>query len=84
MNDTQKACSHVFIGKSDGVHCIKCGLFLTPEEYREHIAKGKEEKKSERVSKTGSVHEDSGAEPDDTAPKPKKRSSVVRKPQADR
>ena len=79
MNDTQKACSHVFIGKSDGVHCIKCGLFLTPEEYREHIAKGKEEKKSERVSKTGSVHEDSGSEYDNNAPELKKRRRVVRK-----
>lgn len=35
MNDTQKSCHHVFIGKADGVHCTRCGLHLTPQQYRE-------------------------------------------------
>lgn len=26
-------CSHVFMGKSDGVHCLKCGMHMTAEEY---------------------------------------------------
>lgn len=35
MNDTQKACLHVFVGRADGVHCKKCGLHLTAEGYKE-------------------------------------------------
>lgn len=35
MNDTQKACPHVFIGRADGVHCTRCGLHLTPQQYHE-------------------------------------------------
>ena len=26
-------CSHVFMGKSDGVHCLKCGMRMTAKEY---------------------------------------------------
>lgn len=26
-------CKHSFIGRSDGIHCGKCGLKLTPQEY---------------------------------------------------
>ena len=26
-------CNHVFIGRSDGVHCTKCGLYMTAEDY---------------------------------------------------
>lgn len=26
-------CKHVFMGKSDGVHCQKCGLHLTAQQY---------------------------------------------------
>lgn len=28
-------CEHVFVGRADGVHCKKCGLHLTAEEYKE-------------------------------------------------
>ena len=35
MNDTQKACPHVFIGRADGVHCTRCGLHLTAQQYHE-------------------------------------------------
>ena len=35
MNNTQKACPHVFIGRADGVHCARCGLHLTARQYHE-------------------------------------------------
>lgn len=35
MTENQKNCSHVFVGKADGVHCKLCGLHLTPEQYHE-------------------------------------------------
>lgn len=35
MNDTQKACPHVFIGRANGVHCSRCGLHLTARQYHE-------------------------------------------------
>lgn len=30
-------CNHEFIGKSDGVHCVKCGLHLSTAEYAQHM-----------------------------------------------
>lgn len=35
MNDAQKSCPHVFIGRADGVHCTRCGLHLTAQQYHE-------------------------------------------------
>lgn len=35
MNNTQKSCHHVFIGRADGVHCTRCGLHLTAQQYHE-------------------------------------------------
>lgn len=35
MTHTQKSCPHVFIGKADGVHCTRCGLHLTAQQYHE-------------------------------------------------
>ena len=29
-------CNHVFIGRSDGVHCTKCGWHLSGREYAEY------------------------------------------------
>ena len=29
------ACDHIFIGKFDGVHCARCGLHLTAQQYHE-------------------------------------------------
>ena len=26
-------CNHVFIGRSGGAHCTKCGLYMTAEDY---------------------------------------------------
>ncbi len=26
-------CNHVFIGRSDGVYCTKCGLYMTAADY---------------------------------------------------
>lgn len=28
-------CHHVFIGRADGVHCTRCGLHLTAQQYHE-------------------------------------------------
>lgn len=28
-------CHHVFIGRADGVHCTRCGLHLSPQQYHE-------------------------------------------------
>lgn len=39
-------CKHVFVGKADGVHCKKCGLHMTPKEYRDYV-EGAQEKKEE-------------------------------------
>lgn len=30
-------CKHIFIGKSDGVHCAKCGLHMTVAEYLDYM-----------------------------------------------
>lgn len=30
-------CKHEFIGTALGVHCKRCGLQMTAEEYRKHI-----------------------------------------------
>ena len=30
-------CNHEFIGKSDGVHCVKCGLHLSTAKYARHM-----------------------------------------------
>lgn len=35
LTDAQKSCPHVFIGKADGVHCTRCGLHLTAQQYHE-------------------------------------------------
>lgn len=28
-------CKHIFVGRADGVHCTRCGLHLTPQQYHE-------------------------------------------------
>lgn len=35
MTDAQKSCPHVFVGRADGVHCTRCGLHLTAQQYHE-------------------------------------------------
>lgn len=28
-------CKHIFVGRADGVHCTRCGLHLTAQQYHE-------------------------------------------------
>lgn len=28
-------CHHIFVGRADGVHCTRCGLHLTAQQYHE-------------------------------------------------
>lgn len=35
LTDAQKSCPHVFVGRADGVHCTRCGLHLTAQQYHE-------------------------------------------------
>ena len=35
LTDAQKTCPHVFVGRADGVHCARCGLHLTAQQYHE-------------------------------------------------
>ena len=35
LTDAQKTCPHVFVGRADGVHCTRCGLHLTAQQYHE-------------------------------------------------
>lgn len=41
-------CDHVFVGRSDGVHCQKCGLHLSGREYVKLLNRGKPEEKPEK------------------------------------
>ena len=38
MTDAQKSCHHVFIGRADGVHCTRCGLHISHQEYQKSLA----------------------------------------------
>ena len=58
-------CKHAYIGKEDGVHCTRCGLHLTTQQYRELLhppesaqngadtAASKEPAKVEKNAQTG-------------------------------
>lgn len=35
LTNAQKSCPHVFVGRADGVHCTRCGLHLTAQQYHE-------------------------------------------------
>lgn len=61
-------CKHVFVGKADGVHCKKCGLHMTPKEYRDYV---------EEAKKAQEQKEEASAEPE----KPKR--SRKKKEEAD-
>ena len=51
-------CNHVFIGKSDGVHCTRCGLKLSPAEYADMVNTPKPEvKKPARAGKRVTTNE---------------------------
>lgn len=35
LTEAQKTCPHIFVGRADGVHCTRCGLHLTAQQYHE-------------------------------------------------
>lgn len=44
-------CNHVFIGRSDGVHCTKCGLHMSASEYIKYLNPEPEEKPKRQTRK---------------------------------
>lgn len=49
-------CKHYFIGTAEGVHCGKCGLKLTAEEYARLMAKPDERKPEKKEQKKEPAH----------------------------
>lgn len=45
-------CNHVFIGRSDGVYCTKCGLYMTAADYAAFLHPDKTGNATERKSET--------------------------------
>lgn len=51
-------CKHEFIGTTNGVHCTRCGLKLSPAEYAAtQTASKPEAKKPTRTRKKATTHE---------------------------
>ena len=46
-------CHHVFIGRADGVHCTRCGLHLTAQQYHEllHPPEGQQDIENAELNK---------------------------------
>ena len=44
-------CNHVFIGRSDGVHCTKCGLRMSASDYVKYLNSDKQEEKPNRQTR---------------------------------
>lgn len=44
-------CNHAFIGKSDGIHCVKCGLHMSADEYAVYLKPENKEEKLKRQSR---------------------------------
>lgn len=44
-------CNHVFVGKADGVHCAKCGLHLSAEEYAHRLKPPEEKSKAPKCAR---------------------------------
>lgn len=44
---------HEFVGAADGVHCTRCGLHLTPEQYRAYMKHGTGETAEKRPARRG-------------------------------
>lgn len=42
-------CKHSFVGTSDGVKCVDCGLLLTPEQYKKHMQKNEMQGKKKQA-----------------------------------
>lgn len=49
LTDAQKSCPHVFVGKFDGVHCTRCGLHLTAQQYHELLHPPEDELTDEKL-----------------------------------
>ena len=48
-------CNHVFIGRSDGVHCVKCGSHMSAAEYIKYLnpePEGKPKRQTRKKVKT--------------------------------
>lgn len=43
-------CHHIFIGRADGVHCTRCGLHLTAQQYHELLHPPEDEKNASRYA----------------------------------
>lgn len=41
-------CNHVFIGRSDGVHCTKCSLHMSTLEYARYLTPEEKPKRQQR------------------------------------
>lgn len=44
-------CNHVFIGRSDGVHCLKCNLTMNASDYLRYLKSKKSEEKPKRQTR---------------------------------
>ena len=44
-------CNHEFIGRSDGVHCTKCGLLMDTSDYVKYLSVTKPEEKPKRQTR---------------------------------
>lgn len=44
-------CNHVFIGRSDGVYCTKCGLYMNAEDYAAFLHPDKTAAKPKRQTR---------------------------------
>ena len=44
-------CNHVFIGRSDGVHCRKCGMHMSTSDYVKFLNPEKSENKPKRQTR---------------------------------
>ena len=44
-------CNHVFIGRSDGVNCTKCGLHMSASDYVKFLNPEKPEEKSKKQTR---------------------------------
>ena len=80
MNDTQKACPHVFVGRADGVHCTRCGLHLTARQYHEllHPPEGAQDTKNAEPDKE-STEDKKPAESEAEAPQAKRKRTRKKK-----
>lgn len=44
-------CTHVFVGKAEGVFCAKCGLCMSASDYVKYLNSDKQEEKPKRQTR---------------------------------